>query len=159
MTKYIIILTIGVIACTSGDNKSEITDILIQAEKNYNDDEWLAAIEDYSMLITLDTTNNIGEYYYRRAYCKALMDEIDESTLDYFKSIDQGYKNVESYLSIGLNYSILIKDSIAIIYYDSALQNLPDNRLERDLMIDTEEIIENARRESVERLQKDLHKI
>ena len=89
----------------------------------YNNDEWLDAIRLYSILIIKDPINK-GEYFYKKAYCLALIDDLNKSTENYKSAVREEYEVSDANFSIGLNYAILKQDSLAIIFYEKALYQL-----------------------------------
>ena len=80
------------------------------------------ALECLNNLIEADSTN--GKYYFMRGKAYMNLYSLDLSTEDYLKAASLKYREADSYFDIGLN-NMFYNDSIAIVYFNKALQLNP----------------------------------
>jgi tetratricopeptide (TPR) repeat protein len=112
-----------IVGCNNSQPKKDkyLNQILI-ADSLYRNGDYIHAVNYYDKLIKIEKS---PIYFYRRGYCKAQTNDFSGSINDYQKSIDFGYKLSDSYFNMGTCYSILNKDSLAIICLKKALDFNP----------------------------------
>jgi tetratricopeptide (TPR) repeat protein len=106
-------------SCTSSLKKSKREILEQKASYYYNKGIYPEAINYFSELIRIDSTN--GEYYIKRGYCNSKSSYLIRALSDYQKAIDLKYDVSSAYLNIAIIAILLEKDSIALIYLDKSL--------------------------------------
>jgi len=89
----------------------------------YDLNNFLKAIDFYSLAYIQDSSNTILEY--RIGFCYGKLDKYKESILYFNKSIMHKYRIGDSYYNIGICYVCLFNDSIALQFFEKALVELP----------------------------------
>lgn len=107
----------------NGNDSINIIELRRKANDAYDFKNFSVAIDYFNILIELDTS--MVDMYFKRAYCFALIGDLESSTTDYLKSIDLGYRVADSFFNIGLNYQIVFDDSTALLFYRKALKLSP----------------------------------
>lgn len=103
------------------------------ANEAYSKDQYSNAIFLYNKLIGLDSTQ--GEYYFKRGYSYSMLQNTDNATQDFLRSIRLEYKVSKSYQNIGSMYFALISnDSLAAYYFSKALKYDPTNEKIKNLL-------------------------
>lgn len=128
--------------CTEKEKKVDENSILFNerenlellADKLYNQDEFEEVIPILDQLIADDSTKGI--YFFRRGYSLARIRKDSAALQDYLKSIELGYRVYDCYKSLGLIYSIgmLSNDSVAIHYFEKALETDPNSQEAKDFI-------------------------
>lgn len=97
-------------------------DLIKKANSYYQNDEFLLAKYFFDTLLLINPLN--GEYYYKRAYCKyMLQNDNDGAISDNLNSIKCNYKNKKgAYLGIGTIYRIEGKYDSALYFYNKSLE-------------------------------------
>ncbi len=92
----------------------------------FQTNEYQKALEKYNRLIELDSLN--GQFYFRKAYCLVQLNRHSESVKYYLKAADLGFERFESFRSLGITYSFVIKnDKQAVIYFKKCLEIDPNS--------------------------------
>lgn len=113
---------------------ADMEDLIAKADSLYQLDIYSEAAEAYSILIGMDSLN--GEFYYKRAYSYAQLDEPKFLLEDYQKAASLGYRSYDSYYNLGVIYSVIKgNDSLAIFYFKKALEEKPESE-EARLMLE-----------------------
>jgi tetratricopeptide (TPR) repeat protein len=123
MKRVIIVFTIY-IAFLSCNNKNSRNisneELLHKAEKYYEQENYHNALRHYEMIIERDSI--APEFFYRKGICLAKLFSFEESINAFIFSAKLGYREVDSYYNIGLNHSILLNDSLALHFFEKALE-------------------------------------
>lgn len=97
-------------------------DLITKANSYYHNDEYLLAKYFFDTLLLINPLN--GEYYYKRAYCKYMLQNDNYGAIsDNLNSIKYNYKNKKgAYLGIGTIYRIEGKYDSALYFYNKSLE-------------------------------------
>jgi tetratricopeptide (TPR) repeat protein len=97
-----------------------------RAWQYYLKENFMEAQAILDTLVIVDSNN--GEWYYKRAYCKALQLEHDsEAIADYKMAIKQNYRRESSLFNIGFIYQTMEKFDSAQYFYEHLLKEFPSN--------------------------------
>ena len=107
----------------------------------YSIDECLEVIEIIDALMQIDTVHE-ASYFYKRAYCLSYLEDYDRSNEDYQVCIKLNYRPADSYFAMGLNFTVMRDDSVAIQKFNQALKLLENNNINMD-KVKKEDILEN----------------
>jgi tetratricopeptide (TPR) repeat protein len=99
--------------------------LLSVADSHFKDNNFQEAIEEYSVLIDLDSTN--GKFYYRMGYSLCQVFRYPEAIPYYVRAADLDYRTADSYFSLGLTYFILKDDSLATEYFEKCVEINPES--------------------------------
>lgn len=128
--------------------KVTIKELQEEAERNYQDDNFTAAVTLYDCLISQDSLT--GEYYYKRGYSLSQIRKHKLAIKDYSKSAELNYRRFDAYYSLGIIYDIIfLNDSLAIFYFKKALEEKPDSEEVRKILKDLESLEDEDMYESV----------
>lgn len=120
---FIIFFIIIYGACNfQNKNDKKIQRLLKHSDKLYQENKYKNAIKCFNEIINNDTTIAIA--YYRRGYCRAQLSEYKKSNEDFKKSITLKFRIDDSYVNLGCNYAILMKDSLALDCFRTAFRLL-----------------------------------
>lgn len=100
--------------------------ILEKANDYYEADDFEKALQYFDALIELDPGAE-GEIYYKRAYCNALLLNLDESTRDYLTAAELNYRKGDAYYNAGVNQTLKVNDSLAITLFRKSLEFQPND--------------------------------
>lgn len=119
-----------VMSCAQNTRQSEEKEIDINrvkalADSCYERNDFKKGLGYLNQVLLIDTLN--GEYYYKRGYSQALLENFTESSKDYLKATQLGYRKADAYYSLGLNQIILLNDSLAVFYFNKALELKPNS--------------------------------
>ncbi|MDZ7607700.1 MAG: hypothetical protein U5K79_19420 [Cyclobacteriaceae bacterium] len=147
-TWTLILLFTILTSCTLSDKKTSENGVLLNeaenlellADKLYNQDEFEEVIPIFDQLIAADSAKGI--YYFRRGYSQARIRNDSDAVQDYLKSIELGHRVYNCYKNLGLIYSIgmLADDSVAIHYFEKALETDPQLRRKLKILLRLSEI-------------------
>lgn len=141
---YLYILTMLIVisfnSCQDNSAKKErIVQQLSEANALYEKGEYKTAMNMFDSLIEKDSL--IGEFYYKRGYCKLQIFDPETSKEDFKKAIKLNYRAKDAYLNLGV-IECFYNDSLAIKYFDIVLN-----------MDSTDAKVRLFRKEAVERLR------
>lgn len=122
---------------------SDSSSLVVQAALLYANDKFEEALESYSKLVELDSTN--GDFFYRKAYCLAQLNRDSAAVENYLKSANLDFRKFDAYRSIGLIYTVGLNDrSKAIEYFKKCLEINPNaeeiKRLIEDIKSNPEKV-------------------
>lgn len=107
----------------SQNQRKEI--VLKKANHYYESNKYFEGKILFDEFIKSDTTN--AEAYYRRGYCKAQIYDYNGSIIDYQKALFLKQSPFNVYFNIGCDYGAIGKDSLAIVFFEKALELDPLN--------------------------------
>jgi tetratricopeptide (TPR) repeat protein len=99
--------------------------IKILADNNYQSNNYALAIEQYSQLVGGDSLN--GEYFYKRGFCYAKLNDFKHSASDLKKAIRFRYRVDAAYRLLGMYELASLNDSVAIYYFKKSLEVNPND--------------------------------
>ncbi|MFT7035436.1 MAG: tetratricopeptide (TPR) repeat protein [Cyclobacteriaceae bacterium] len=108
-------------------NQISLPELIKDIDSKYDANLFEEARVGYNELITFDSLN--GEFYYKRGYCLAQLNRHEESVKDYKRSSEFNFRRYDSYLNLGIIYSlVIVNDSIAIHYFEMAIEERPESK-------------------------------
>lgn len=114
-------------------NDQALNDLRTNANLLYKENKYSEAVEAYDKLIKIDSLN--GQLYFRRAYSLCQINKHQNSVTDYQRSASLGYKKFDSYYSLGIIYmTILLDDSLSIMYFKKCLEIDPNSEKVKDIL-------------------------
>jgi tetratricopeptide (TPR) repeat protein len=123
--------TLVIISCTNNfrrkQNQNPNIVLLEKADSCYQNKDFVHAIIYYGSLIKLDSLN--GQYYYKRAYSKSMLFDLDGAIVDYSKTIKLNPERKNAYLSIGMIYFATKHYQEAIPFLDKCLDIDPNDKM------------------------------
>lgn len=97
-------------------------------------------------LATLDELNEndfIPEILYLKGFCCFKLRFLEKTIYNYERYIKYDSLNYESYFFIGMSYKFLLKDSIAINYFEKALLINPSDSITKEELIESKQYLKN----------------
>ena len=124
-----LLIVIFSVSCTQSSKQSEKKEIDINRVKSladscYERNDFEKSLSYLNQVLSRDTVN--GEYYYKRGYSQAQLANFPESSKDYFKAAQLGFRKADAYYNLGLNQIVLLNDSLAVFYFNKALELNPN---------------------------------
>ncbi|MTI30500.1 tetratricopeptide repeat protein [Xanthovirga aplysinae] len=110
-------------------------ELIKRANSSYEKDNFKESIRYFTHLINIDSLN--GEYYFKRGYSYSDIDSLEASIADYLIAIRMDYRAGSAYLNMGLNYTVLLDDSLALFCYYKSLQFASDKEKIWNLMAES----------------------
>jgi tetratricopeptide (TPR) repeat protein len=123
---------IAISSCSDDSRKNKITELETKAFSLYEKDSYRKCRPYLDTLITLDSAN--GEYYYKRAVCFDRARKYKKAQDDFLRAIVLHYRPEEAYFTMGLE-EMSGNDTVAIAYFQRALQADPDKKEEVEPLI------------------------
>ncbi|MBR9853087.1 MAG: hypothetical protein GYB37_00700 [Algicola sp.] len=117
---------IALIIWASFDLKAQSSNVLLQADQFYNDNNWEKAFDLYAKITNKNPYN--GHYWYRLGLIEKNRQNYNNSIQSLKKAIECGYQLANSHYNIAINYSSLGETAKAIINLQSAIAHGLNNR-------------------------------
>jgi len=102
------------------------------ADSCYDRDSYKLAIEYFDRVIEIDSLN--GELFYKRGFSLAKMNDFENSSMNFLKAIEYGYRISDAYYMLGMNQIPSLNDSIAVFYFEKSLELNPNAQETVDAM-------------------------
>lgn len=125
-------------SCSTKTNESKSTNLVDEGLTNdalkmlgdslYNKNDFESALHYFYELIEDRSVSN-GEIFYKIGYCNAQLLNFEESTKFYIMATDLGYRTGDAFYNAGVNQTLDLDDSLAIIYFKKAIQVNPEDTL------------------------------
>lgn len=135
---YLWLICICIFSCVAKSTESterntiskdkNTSEILNNATQAYSNDDFESAIKYYDSYIEKESMVD-AEVYYRRGYCNARILNLTESTNDYLKAAELGYREADAYYNAGINSTLDVKDSLAIYFFKESLKYNPNDTI------------------------------
>lgn len=107
--------------------RNELKNLAQQADSLYRINEYGLAIQLFNEIIMTDSSN--GELFFKRGYCEAQMYQYHNSSRDYLKAVELGYKKGKAYFNLGCVNVCLHNDSLALKYFIKSHEIDPGNEI------------------------------
>ena len=135
--KIVAIGTLMIISCTTNLqrklNQNPKMNLLEHADSCYQQKDFVHAIIYYDSLIKIDSLN--GQHYYKRAYSKAMLYDLEGAIVDYSKTIKLNPERKNAYLSIGMIYFSTKHYREAIPFLDKCLELDPTDNMAKKFKV------------------------
>jgi tetratricopeptide (TPR) repeat protein len=115
------------------------------ADSCYYINDYANAKKYFSKAIELGDSVN-GENFYKRGFSYNMIYLTDSSASDLNKSIKLNYRQGDAYFILGMQQLVSLNDSVAILYFESALKFKPkDQKIIESLRVARDHFVKNKK--------------